>query len=108
MAKNFIQPGDVLTTTSGGAVASGAPVVVGELVGVALGAAAGSGEAIDLALKGVFRVTKLSTDTPAQGAILYWDAANARATTTASTHKRIGHAWKAAGNGVTTVEVRLG
>ena len=32
----------------------------------------------------------LSSDTPAVGDILYWDAGNSRLTTTASTHKKVG------------------
>ena len=44
----------------------------------------------------------LSSDTPAVGDILYWDAGNSRLTTTASTHKKAGTCMSATLTVVTT------
>ncbi|MBJ2155269.1 DUF2190 family protein [Variovorax sp. IB41] len=104
--KNFVQEGNVLDYTSAGAVASGAVVVFGVRVGIVIAdiPAGGTGA---IRVKGVAELAKLSTDTPAQGALLYWDAANTRLTTTASGNVLAGYAAKAAGNGVTTVWLHL-
>lgn len=104
--KNFIQVGDVIDYTPQAAVASGAVVVIGARVGVAVKDIA-AGETGPLRVKGVAEVAKLGTDTPAQGALLYWDAANSRATTTAGGNTLAGYAAKAAGNGTTTVWLHL-
>jgi predicted RecA/RadA family phage recombinase len=42
-----------------------------------------------------------------QGAALYWDNTNSRLTTTASGNTYAGYAFAAAGNGVTTVNIKL-
>lgn len=107
MAKNYERPGKTWTHTAAGTIASGGVVVMGDKVGVAL-ADASSGQQVEVAVDGVFRLAKLSTDVVAQGAILYWDAGNSRLTVTASTHKKAGLAAEAAGNGATTVAVDLG
>lgn len=104
--KNFVQIGDVLDYTPGAPVASGAVVVIGARIGIAVGAIA-AGETGALRVKGVVELAKLGTDTPAQGALLYWDAANTRLTTTASGNVLAGYAAKAAGNGATTVWLHL-
>lgn len=104
--KNFIQPGDVLDHTPAGAVASGAVVVIGARIGVALANIA-AGEPGALRVKGVVELAKLGTDVVAQGALLYWDDANDRLTTTASGNTLAGYAAKAAGNGATTVWLHL-
>ena len=53
--KNFIQPGNTLTVAAPAAVASGAVVLVGKILGVAA-AAAGSGEPVEVAIEGVYEV----------------------------------------------------
>ncbi len=108
MANNYLYTGDVLEYTNGGSteVASGAPVLVGSRLGIALVniPAGGTGS---VRMRGVFTVAKLSTDVVGQGDLLYWDATNSRLTTTASTHKQAGYAAAAAGAGVTTVAISL-
>lgn len=104
--KNFIQVGDVLDHTPVAAVASGAVVVIGVRVGIAVANIA-AGETGALRVKGVVELAKLGTDTPAQGALLYWDATNSRLTTTASGNVLAGYAAKAAGSGVSTVWLHL-
>jgi predicted RecA/RadA family phage recombinase len=107
MAKNYIQEGQVLTyTASAVAVASGGIVVVGARIGVALGdIALGAQGPVDV--EGVWLVAKLGTDNVAQGAELYWDAANSRLTTTAQGNVKAGFAFAAAGAGVTTVSIKI-
>ena len=108
MANNYLYSGDVLDYTNGGSteISSGAPVLVGSRLGIALVniPAGGMGS---VRMRGVFTVAKLSTDAVAQGDLLYWDATNARLTTTASTNKLAGYAAAAAGAGVTTVAISL-
>lgn len=107
MAGNYKQPGDVWDHTgAGNPIQSGDVVLMGDVVGVALTDIA-VGATGSVAVNGVFEIAKLSTDTPAQGAPLYWDAGNARLTTTAATHKLAGYAARGAGNGATTVLCRL-
>ena len=109
MAKNFIQPGDVIEITSAGAVTAGAGVLQASLFGIALNGAAGAGEPVSIALTGVWSMPKAPSQAWAIGAPVYWDAGNSRATTVASTHKMIGSAWAvvAGGAGDTTGVVRL-
>jgi predicted RecA/RadA family phage recombinase len=80
MAKNYIQEGCTLNWTNGtgSAVASGAPVVVGNrqlaiaLVAIAA-AAVGS-----VALEGVFELAKDTSQATTDGHKLWWDAANSK------------------------------
>lgn len=104
--KNFVQIGDVLDYTPGSAVSSGAVVVMGVRVGIAVADIAANATGA-VRVKGVVELAKLSTDTPAQGALLYWDAGNSRLTTTAGSNVLAGYAAKAAGNGATTVWLHL-
>ena len=104
--KNFVQEGNVLDFTATTAVASGAVVVIGARIGVAVKDIA-VGETGPLRVKGVVELAKLSTDTPAQGALLYWDSANSRLTTTASGNVLAGYAAQGAGNGATTVWLHI-
>ena len=104
--KNFVQEGNVLDHTPAAAVSGGALVIMGARVGIALtDISAGSTGAVRV--KGVVEVAKLSTDAVAQGALLYWDAANSRATITAAVNTLAGYAPKAAGAGVSTVCLHL-
>lgn len=106
MTSKFVQPGDVLDYTPGGAVANGKMVVTGVRVGIALAAIA-AGATGPLAVRGVFTYAKLSTDNIAQGALVYYDAANDRLTTTASGNTLAGYAAGAAAAATTTVNVSL-
>lgn len=106
MTSKYVMTGNVLDHVAGSNLAAGAVVVMGVRVGVALNAIA-SGATGAVAVKGVFTLAKLSTDTVAQGALLYWDAANSRLTTTASANTLAGYAAKAAGSSTTTAEINL-
>lgn len=108
MANNYILSGDVLDYTNGtaAAIASGAPVLMGKRLGVALADIA-VGLTGSVRMRGVFTVAKLSTDNVAQGDLLYWDATNSRLTTTATDNTLAGYAAAAAGTSVTTVAISL-
>lgn len=104
--KNYVQNGDVLAVTAGGTVNSGDVVLAGSVVGVAINGGV-SGDVISVSVKGVYNLTKNTTDVVARGAKLYWDAGNSRLTVTPSTHEFAGYAWAPAGNGDTKVDIRL-
>jgi predicted RecA/RadA family phage recombinase len=91
---------------AGSAILSGAVVVIGTKVGVALADIA-SGATGSVQMAGVFEVNKLSTDVVAQGALLYWDTGNSRMTTTVGSNTLAGYAHVAAAAAVTTVQVVL-
>jgi predicted RecA/RadA family phage recombinase len=104
--KNYVQDGEVITVTAPYTVASGAGCLVGSLFGVATSAAS-SGASVEIKTTGVFDLTTLGTDTPAQGAIAYWDDTNKRLTTTASGNTDVGRFTVAKTNGPTVGRVRL-
>lgn len=113
MANNFVQPGDVLTWTNGGtAVVSGQVVRIGQILGVALVDIA-NGASGSVAIRGVFRVPKVSAAVIAQGEALTWDASaaafddNAATPATGDVTGPPAVAFEAAGNGVTTLAVSL-
>jgi predicted RecA/RadA family phage recombinase len=96
--KNAIQAnGDTLVVTSGGAIAAGAGVLNGSLFGVAMNSAAGAGERVTLALRGVYELPKVGSQAWTVGAPIYWTGT--ACTTTAGTNKMIGWAWEAVGAG---------
>lgn len=105
MAKNFAQPGKVITVTAPADVSSGALVEVGAIVGVATHDAK-SGEALELALEGVFEVEKTSAQAWATvGLPIY--VASGKATSTKSTNTLIGVNVATAANPSGTGLVRL-
>jgi predicted RecA/RadA family phage recombinase len=107
MAKNYVQEGDVLAFTAGGAaIASGAVVLMGKRIGIALADIAANGTGT-VSVTDVWTVAKLATDVVAQGDLLYWDAANSRLTATASGNTLAGFAAAPAGNGATTVNIKI-
>lgn len=105
--KTKIQEGDKLELTAPYAVNSGDGLLVGSLFGVAAFTAA-NGEQVTAHTRGVFELPKLSTDVVAAGDVLHWDNTNKRLTKTSVTGMyAVGKATKAAGNGVTTVEILI-
>ncbi len=80
--KNFIQPGDVIEVTAPGSVSSGDGVLVGVLFGIAT-TDAGSGDDVQIKTTGVFDLPKPTNQAwNTVGAIVYWDDAQNRCTTT--------------------------
>lgn len=108
MAKNFIQPGDVLALTApAGGVVSGGGYVIGALFVVALVSAA-AGEAFQGKTCGVFELPKAAADAIAQGAAVYFDNTAKTVTDTSATGLfKIGVATAAAAGADASVSVRL-
>jgi predicted RecA/RadA family phage recombinase len=104
--KNFIQPGVTLTLIAPYALAAGDGALVGNIFAVA-GNAAPNATEFEGVTEGVFDLTALGTDTATVGALLYWDNAAKRLTTTASGNTKVGVAVRAKANGDTTARVRL-
>ena len=105
--RNFVQPGDTVTVTAPYALSAGDGCLVGTLFGVAGGTYSNGATNAELVTEGVFDITALSTDTPAQGAALYWDNSNKRLTTTSSGNTKVGVAVVAKADGATTARIRL-
>jgi predicted RecA/RadA family phage recombinase len=105
--KNFVQKGDVVTFTApSGGVTSGTPVVINGLCVIPAFSAAETYECEGVT-QGVFSLPKKATDTPAQFAKAYWDAALGEVTTTSAAMKLIGVFMDDYANGVLECEVRL-
>ncbi|MGN6270868.1 MAG: DUF2190 family protein [Sphingomonas sp.] len=105
--KNFIMAACAVTLIAPYDVVSGAGCLVGHLFGVAMSDAA-DGDYVVLQLDGAYALKKHAGDTPAAGALIYWDDAN-KVATTASTAGNflIGAAIAAAAGADATVDVRL-
>lgn len=75
MATNYLKPGETVTWTNGTGsdVASGSPVAMNDTVGIALVDIA-DGEAGEVAITGVWQVTKVAGTAWGQGAKVDWDA----------------------------------
>ncbi|TIS46186.1 DUF2190 family protein [Mesorhizobium sp.] len=106
MAKNFIQPGHVITIPAAAVTVSGDVVIAGSIIGIAAGAAA-IGDPLDLELEGVWELPKVSALAIALGAKVYWDAAAKLVTTTSAGNTLLGVAVAAAANPSATARVRL-
>ena len=106
--KNFIQHGKVLSLVAPATLASGDVVVVGSFIGVATTDAA-SGALVEVSMEGVFELPKTAPQVWAQGAPIYWDAAEGEATTvgTGST-PLIGIATEGALSAATIGRVKIG
>lgn len=111
MATNFIQEGSVIDHLAGSAILSGAVVVVGSLVGVALADIA-SGEVGPVQICGVFELPKVSAAVIGAGEEVIYDLSalafddNAATPATGDVSGAC-VAVEAAGNGVLTVKVLL-
>lgn len=115
MAKTLVQEGKRITITAAAAISSGDPVVVGAngdaQVGIAMTDAA-IGESVELAMEGVFDVPKVSAAVITQGESVQWDASagsfdDNAATAASGDVADASTAWESAGNGVTTVAVKI-
>lgn len=104
--KNFVRNGNSIPVTATAALTSGQGVLTGALFGVSSGAAA-IGETVEVAVVGVFDLPKTSAQAWTVGAKVYWDSANAVATTTASGNTLIGAAFAPAANPSAIGRVRL-
>lgn len=92
MADNFIQPGSVVRFTApGGGVVSGTPKQIGQVLVVPMVSADATVQ-FDGMVRGVFKVTKVGSQAWTEGALVYWDAGNARFTTVGPGSLRAGFA----------------
>ncbi len=73
MTTKQVAKGDVMEFVTAGAVAVGAVVVMGHTLGVALKAAAASGETIPVAIEGEFELPKVAAAVFVQGEKLIFD-----------------------------------
>ena len=107
MAKNFIQPGRVVTLVAPtGGVLSGQAVQVGALFGIAALDAIGGAD-VEVALEGVWELPKAAVAI-AQGAPVFWDAATGNvAANIGVSNALIGGATEARGTSDLTIRVRL-
>lgn len=114
MSRNHVQPGKVIDVTLSATFASGDLIKVGDLAGVCLGAG-DSGDTISVQIDEVFTVPKLSSDDMSQGDEVYLDHANKRVQLASGDDGGsppvafivAGKVVTAAGNGVTTVNLKL-
>lgn len=112
MTSKLVQNGKRITWTNGGsAVLSGAIVVLGNLICIALGDI-GAGETGELGIGEVYEAPKVSGAVIGQGETVFWDVSAGAfddnlATAATGDIKNGAIAWAAAGNGVTTVKVLL-
>lgn len=105
--KNYLQNGHIVrVTTPAGGIASGDALVVGNIFGIAAYSSA-EGDPVELSTTGVFQLPKASAAVLAVGARVAWDHTAKEVTTPAAGRFPIDVAVEAAGNGVTTVAVRL-
>lgn len=105
MAKNYIQPGEVMDyKASSAAVASGDVVIAGSIAGVALvDIAKGATGSVQIA--GVFNLPLTDTAAVAQGTKVYWDGDGV--TATATENDALGIAFRAAAAGDGSIDVKL-
>lgn len=105
--KTYIQNGHVITVpTPAGDIASGDGLIVGSIFGIAAYSAA-EGDPLELATKGVYKLPKATAAVLTVGARLAWDNTAKQVNTPGAGRFPIGVATEAAGNGSTSVAVRL-
>ncbi len=111
MATNYVQAGEVIDYTAGADISSGAVVVVGNLVGVAVNDIA-NGETGPVSIDGVWSLPKVSAAVIGAGETVNWDVSSGafddNQATAASGDLTGGCvAVEPAGNGDTEVKVKI-
>ncbi len=105
--QNYIQNGHVITvTTPAGGITSGEGLIVGSIFGVAAYTAA-EGDPLELATTGVYQLPKATAAVLAVGARVAWDNTAKNINVLGAGRFPVGIATEAAGNGITSVAVRL-
>lgn len=112
--RTHVQPGKVVSfTASGTSYSAGDLVPFGALTGIACGNIA-DGETGEIFIEEVFTVQKRVVDVITVGQQLYLDAENKKVTTSSddegcpnTSYIKAGKAMTAAGNGATTVNIKL-
>lgn len=111
MATNYLQAGDVVDYTAGAAISSGDVVEMGNLIGVAITDIA-NGDTGAVKISGVFELPKVSAAVIGAGETVMWDTSAGAfednlATPAAGDLTGGCVAVEAAGNGDTTVKVKI-
>jgi len=114
MATNYVGTGAILNYTAGGTISSGDAIELGtsteQMIGVALVDMV-SGDVGAVAIEGVFSLPKVSAAVIVAGDAVFWDTSanevDDDAATKATGDFTCGVAMESAGNGVTTVAVKL-
>lgn len=105
--KNYIQPGNTVTAVApAGGVLSGQGLLFGALFGIA-SFSADEGAEVEIVTTGVFDLPKAPAAVLAAGARAAWNTAAGQVVTPATGMIPIGVALTIAGNGASTVRVRL-
>ena len=105
--KNHSQKGDIITVPApAGGIASGEGALIGNIFGIAAYAAA-EGEPVELATTGVYQLPKATAAVLTVGARVAWDNTAKNINVPDAGRFPVGVAREAAGNGITSVAVRL-
>jgi predicted RecA/RadA family phage recombinase len=105
--KTYIQNGHFITvTTPAGGIAAGDGLIVGSIFGIAAYSST-EGDTLELATKGVYKLPKATSAVLTVGARVAWDNTAKEVNTPGAGRFPIGIATEAAGNGITSVAVRL-
>lgn len=95
--KNYVQHGDTIPLTApNGGVVAGSPYLIGAIFGVAM-ISANAGDSFELRRRGVCTFPKTTAEAWTEGAVLYFDPATGKLTTTAGALKKVALATSAAG-----------
>lgn len=105
--KNHIQKGDIITVPAPvGGIASGEGAIIGNIFGIAAYSAA-VGEPVELASTGVYQLPKATAAVLTVGARVAWDNTAKNINVPGAGRFPVGEGTEVAGNGITSVAVRL-
>ena len=105
--KNYIQKGDIITVPApAGGIASGEGAIIGNIFGIAAYAAA-VGDPVELSTVGIYQLPKATAAVLTVGARVAWDNTAKNINVPGTGRFPVGIATEAAGNGITSVAVRL-
>lgn len=104
--KNFVQKGDTMEFVAGAAIASGEPVIVGDMVGISMGVYA-SAEVGVLSIEGVFSLDATNAEGALRGEAMYYDGGSGKVTNVAGSLKKIGHAHSDQDGGTDKIDIKL-
>ncbi len=105
--KTYIQNGHVITVpTPASGIVSGEGLIAGNIFGIAAYSAA-EGDPLELATTGIYKLPKATAAVLTVGARVAWDNTAKQVNAPGAGRFPIGIATEAAGNGITSVAVRL-
>ena len=105
--KTYSQNGHVITVpTPAGGIAAGEGVIVGNIFGIAAYSAV-EGDPLELATTGVYKLPKATAAVLTVGARVAWDNTAKNINVPGAGRFPVGTATEAAGNGITSIAVRL-